>query len=61
MQAAGSSRSETPEGREDVGSTDHLAEQVGLGSCCRPQTYLGGEGWIALVDLAQTVQHLGQL
>ena len=47
--------SQTPDGHEAVGGTSGAWQRH------RPWAYLGGEGRIALVDFAQTVQHLGEL
>lgn len=60
-QAAGSNTSDMPGGHEAMGSTDLSAGAMQPGRSLMPGAYLGGEGWIALVDLAQAVQHLGQL
>lgn len=42
-------------------STERSAEACRAWSYCRPGTYLGGERWVALIDLAQAVEHFGQL
>ena len=40
---------------------DPSAGALGARQQLWPRAYLGGEGRVALVDLAQAVQHLGQL
>ena len=44
-----------------VAPADPSARAHGARQRLWPWAYLGGEGRVALVDLAQAVQHLGQL
>lgn len=62
-QAVENNRGRTP--LEWPGMTDRQHRAVSRGAwglaALQPWPYLGGERWIALVDLAQAIKHFGQL